>query len=98
MIVERYFEDCHCLHLNTLSPRAYFIPCEDTDSALSENPRVSTKRLQLLNGVWDFKYYSSIHEVKEEFWNIDYSRRALIQFRYPRYGRCRGTTGTSIQT
>lgn len=90
MIVERYFEDCHCLHLNTLSPRAYFIPCEDTDSALSENPRVSTKRLQLLNGVWDFKYYSSIHEVKEEFWNIDYSREGFDTIPVPSVWQMQG--------
>jgi beta-galactosidase len=72
MIVERYYEDLNCLHLNTMKPRAYYVPCADLDTALSDNPRGKTNRLQLLNGMWSFAYYSSIHQVKDKFWEEGY--------------------------
>ena len=72
MIVERYYEDLSCLHLNTLQPRAYYVPCSDLDTALSENPRAKSARLQMLNGNWKFSYHSSIYDVKDKFWEQGY--------------------------
>jgi len=72
MIVERYYEDLNTLHVNTLKPRAYYIPCPDTDAALSENPRTSSSRVQFLNGNWKFKYHTSVYDVEDKFWEEGY--------------------------
>ena len=72
VIVERYYEDLSCLHLNTLQPMAYYVPCSDLDTALSENPRAKSARLQMLNGNWKFSYHSSIYDVKDKFWEQGY--------------------------
>lgn len=69
MIVPRLYEDLTVLHQNTLPVHAYFIPeapGEDRPWDLPE--RGELERLQMLSGcAWYFRYYSSIHEVKEEF-------------------------------
>ena len=71
MIVPRYYEDLRMLHDNTMPARAYYIPASQRREDLTEN-RENSDRLQLLNGEWDFKYFESIYEVKEAFYEISY--------------------------
>lgn len=66
MIVKKYFEDPDTLHVGTMDNRAYYIPYSSQEEACLEDRRLS-KRFQLLNGPWDFKYYDSIYDVSEEF-------------------------------
>lgn len=68
MIIENYFENPDCLHLNTMQNRAYYIPCQDRASALNDNPRMFSNRVQFLNGRWDFAYFKSVHYLNEHFW------------------------------
>lgn len=79
MIVENYFENPHCLHIGTLPNRAYYVPEEITSEnmVLSDDPRMSSKRIKMLNGVWSFAYYKSIHDVKEQFWLPDARREGF---------------------
>lgn len=78
MVVERYFEDPHCLHINTMQNRAYYVPFGDMAAAMTgamaENPRRASDRFLPLNGTWDFAYFNSIHEVTEKFWEPNVRR------------------------
>jgi hypothetical protein len=46
--------------------RAYYIPASKRMDNLLEN-REASDRIQFLNGIWKFKYFESIYDVKEEF-------------------------------
>lgn len=66
MIVPRYYEDLKVLHENTMPARAYYIPASKRMDDLIEH-RKGSDRIQFLNGIWKFKYFESIYDVKEEF-------------------------------
>ena len=66
MIVPRYYEDLKVLHDNTMPARAYYIPASKRMDDLIEH-RKGSDRIQFLNGIWKFKYFESIYDVKEEF-------------------------------
>ncbi|MBQ7793653.1 MAG: glycoside hydrolase family 2 [Clostridia bacterium] len=53
----RKYEDLKYIHENTLPPRAYYIPYDTLEKALSCD-KSSSEYYTLLNGEWDFKYYS----------------------------------------
>ena len=71
MIVPRYYEDLHILHENTMPARAYYVPASVRMDDLVEH-RERSDRLQLLNGNWKFRYFKSIYDVNEEFYNMEY--------------------------
>ena len=71
MIVPKYYEDLSVLHKNTMQNRAYYIPASvRMDNAADE--REKSDRFVLLSGQWRFRYYDSIYEAKEEFWQEGY--------------------------
>lgn len=67
MIVPRYYEDLSILHDKTMPARAYYIPASKRMDNLVEH-REESDRMQFLNGIWKFKYFESIYDVKEEFY------------------------------
>lgn len=67
MIVPRYYENLTVLHDNTMPARAYYIPASVRMEDLVEH-REHSDRFQLLNGQWNFKYYESIYDVIEPFY------------------------------
>lgn len=67
MIVPKYYENLDVLHKNTMPNRAYYIPASFADTNLLENRELSD-RFQLLSGQWQFRYYPSIYEAKDEFY------------------------------
>lgn len=67
MIVPNYFEDLGVLHVNTMPNRAYYVPSDRILDNYVED-REASKRFFLLNGDWDFRYYSSIYDLKEAFY------------------------------
>lgn len=71
MIVPRYYEDPHVLHENTMPNRSYYIPASKAMYSLIEQRNLSD-RFQLLNGLWHFKYYDSIYNVQEEFFQTGF--------------------------
>lgn len=74
MIVPRYFEDLTVLHENTLPVRSYYVPASGESEAPEDQPlREFSGRLRMLSGCsWLFRYYKSIHELKEEFFREDF--------------------------
>ncbi len=73
MIVERYYEDLNKIHVNTMDPRAYYMP-EGKDGS---------RRQQLLNGTWEFRYYDSIYDLEEQFWKEDFDTKAFVKAPVP---------------
>ena len=75
MIVPNYFEDPKVLHQGTMPNRSYFIPASTYRNDLVEN-RAESDRFQLLNGKWRFRYFESIHELKDIFYREDFNSDA----------------------
>ena len=71
MIVPRYYEDLDFLHENTMPPRAYYIPASHRMENLVEH-REASDRVQMLNGMWKFRYFESIYDVKDAFYESSY--------------------------
>ena len=71
MIVPKHYEDLRVLHENTMPSRAYFIPASYQMDDLVEH-REHSDRFQLLNGNWKFRFYSSIHDLREHFYEADF--------------------------
>jgi len=72
MIVPKYYEDLDMLHENTLPCRAYYIPASENMGALVRN-REDSDRIQMLCGKWNFRYFESIYDVQEKFYELGYS-------------------------
>ncbi len=71
MIVPRYYEDLTVLHENTMPNRSYYIPASVRMDNLVDD-RCASDRLQLLSGDWKFRYFSSVYDLKEEFFAVGY--------------------------
>ena len=71
MIVPRHYENMDVLHENTMPYRAYYIPASKHRSDLVWN-RENSDRVQFLNGFWKFKYYKSIYDLQERFFEKDF--------------------------
>lgn len=82
MIVPRYYEDLNVLHENTMPARAYYIPASGRMDDLVEH-RENSDRIQFLNGVWKFKFFESIYDVRELFYEKDYKATDFADIRVP---------------
>ena len=82
MIVPRYYEDLKVLHENTMPARAYYIPASKRMDNLLEN-REASDRIQFLNGIWKFKYFESIYDVKEEFFKQGFDVSDYVDIKVP---------------
>ncbi len=67
MIIPRYYEDLHMLHENTMPERAYYIPASKAMETLVHH-RGDSDRFQLLNSDWRFRYYESIYDLTQPFY------------------------------
>lgn len=90
MIVETYYENPHALHIGTLPPRAYYIPCESAATALSACPRSASRRLQMLDGTWDFAYFNSIRDLTERFYEPGAPREGFTAIPVPSVWQTQG--------
>ena len=71
MIVPKYYEDLSVLHRNTMPNRAYYVPASGQLADPVEG-RMASDRFVLLNGQWRFRYFDSIYDVKEAFYEEGY--------------------------
>lgn len=67
MIIKKHYEDLKILHENAMPNRAYYIPASVEMDCLVEH-REKSDRMQLLSGNWKFKYYESIYDLEEAFY------------------------------
>ena len=90
----RKYENLTHLHENTHPPRSHYIPYDTLEGALSGD-RERSAYFTLLNGEWDFKYYSRDIDCPENItdwdtvtvpscWqNTGYENPNYINLRYP---------------
>lgn len=64
MIIPKYYEDLEVLHKNTMPNRAYYIPSSTRQIA----EREESDRFLLLSGKWRFRYFDSIYQAEEAFY------------------------------
>jgi len=62
--------------------RAYYIPASKRMDNLLEN-REASDRIQFLNGIWKFKYFESIYDVKEEFFKQEFDVSEYVDIKVP---------------
>ncbi len=82
MIVQRFYEDADILHDNTMAPRAYYIPASCRMDCLIEQ-REKSDRIQMLNGTWKFRYFDSIYEAQEPFFEEGYDVTGFDEHKVP---------------
>lgn len=82
MIIPNYYEDMNMLHENTMPARSYYIPASRRMDTLVEN-REDSDRMQLLNGEWKFRYYESIYELKDAFYEMGYDTSSYRRIGVP---------------
>lgn len=64
-----YYQDPTALHIGTQPPRAYYLPAAGRAGA-SNTARTDNERFTLLNGIWNFTYYTAPEQVPEAFWTM----------------------------
>ncbi len=89
MIVPKHYENLHMLHENTMPNRAYYIPASRRMDSLILN-REDSDRIMMLNGEWKFRYFDSIYDVKEKFYQIDYHMGEFGAIQVPGVWQCAG--------
>lgn len=82
MIVPRHYEDLNVLHENTMPARAYYIPASARMDTLVES-RTDSDRLQMLNGTWSFRYYNSIYDLQDAFYEADFDVSSCDRVKVP---------------
>lgn len=96
MIVPRHYEDLSVLHENVLPARAYYIPASKRMDDLIEH-REESDRMQVLNGNWRFRYFESIYDVKEAFYEVGFDVSDFDEILVRGCGRRQDTTHISIR-
>ena len=86
MIVPRHYENLRVLHDGTMPARAYYIPASKPMDNLVEN-RDKSDRIQFLNGSWRFRYFDSIYDVKDKFFEPGYDASGFHRLNVPGCGR-----------
>lgn len=82
MMIPRHYEDLCILHENTMPARAYYIPASVRMDSLVEK-REDSDRLQMLNGTWSFRYYKSIYELEDTFYENGFDTSAYDRVPVP---------------
>ncbi len=71
MIVPKFYEDLQVLHDGVMPARSYYIPASKRMDRLVEH-REESDRIQFLNGNWKFRYFESIYDVTDRFYEPGY--------------------------
>ena len=72
MEIIAYHKRLETLHVGCEKPRAYFIPYENEEKALTGN-REDSSLFFLLNGKWSFRWYKSFEDIEEDFLDADFT-------------------------
>ena len=82
MIVPKHYENLKVLHENTMPARAYYIPASERMDTLVLR-REDSDRMQMLNGDWRFRYYKSVSELTDAFYQMDYDVQSFDTVKVP---------------
>lgn len=70
MFFNKYYDNPKTLHINTVEPRAYYIPNQSKMNFDFIDARFYSDRFFSLNGQWDFQFYDSVLDVPENVFKI----------------------------
>lgn len=89
MIIPKHYEDLHTLHENTMPNRSYYIPASTPNTSLVHS-REASDRILLLSGEWHFRYFSSIYDLKDSFYEENYDISSFDNIPVPSVWQCHG--------
>lgn len=72
MKIKVYHKDLGSLHVGCEKPRAYFVPYQSEEAALT-GCRNQSERLLKLCGEWNFKFYKSFEDIEADFLNTEFT-------------------------
>ena len=90
MIIPKHYENLNMLHENTMPYRSYYVPASTCMGALVHD-REKSDRIEFLNGNWKFRFYESIYDLQEKFYEESYDTNG-----YRESGRILVMTSISI--
>ena len=79
-----YHENAEELHVNTFDKHCYFIPF-----GLEQDPfddRENSRRFELLNGEWKFRYYDSIIDLEDNFTDVPFEKTIPVPSNWQLHG------------
>ncbi len=77
-------EDTSVFCKGAITPRAYFIPFAGGQQP--DDDRTASQRFQLLNGSWEFAYFSSIIDLPEEFTSMSFENTLPVPSNWQLHG------------
>lgn len=72
MKIKAYHKDLGSLHIGCEKPRAYYIPYQSEEAALTGKREDSANFISLC-GEWNFKFYNSFEDIGEDFLNAEFA-------------------------
>lgn len=78
-----YHKSLDDLHIGTLKPRAYFIPYDNLEDALSGNRNNSYYLTNLCGDDWNFKFFDSFEDLTEEYLEAEFDCSELPTVEVP---------------
>ncbi len=72
-----FHKSLETLHHGTEKPRAYFIPYDSLDDALSGNRNTSYYLTNLCGDDWSFKFFDSFEDLEDKYLDADYDYSEL---------------------
>ena len=82
MIVPKHYENLNMLHENTMPYRSYYVPASACMGALVHD-REKSDRIEFLNGNWKFRFYESIYDLQEKFYEENYDTNGFGEIPVP---------------
>ena len=82
MIVPKHYENLNMLHENTMPYRSYYVPASACMGALVHD-REKSDRIEFLNGNWKFRFYESIYDLQEKFYEESYDTNGFGEIPVP---------------
>lgn len=95
MIIPKHYENLNMLHENTMPYRSYYVPASACMGALVHD-REKSDRIEFLNGNWKFRFYESIYDLQEKFYEESYDTNGFGEIPVPGSGRISAMTSISI--
>lgn len=82
MLIPKHYENINILHEGTMPIRAYYVPSSARLADAVER-REESDRFMLLGGEWQFRYYASVYDMQDAFWEAGFDTAAFDRIPVP---------------
>lgn len=83
MKFKAYHKSLESLHISTEKPRAYFIPYDNLEDALSGDRNKSYYLTNLSGEDWSFKFFESFEDLNDSYFTADFNKNDLPLVKVP---------------